>query len=80
MYVKRNIEAPSHKNFCHGKLINITYSSVSVRERMRVRIRVHGRVRTCNLTYSVCYAYAPYCDVICGPTGSTTFLVIRFIS
>jgi hypothetical protein len=33
------------------------------------------RVRTCSLAYPACNAYAPYC-VICGLSGSTTFVDI----
>jgi hypothetical protein len=31
------------------------------------------RVRACSLTYPACKSYEPYCDVICGPSGSTMF-------
>jgi hypothetical protein len=30
------------------------------------------RVLACSLAYPACDSYAPYCDVICGPSGSTT--------
>ena len=33
-------------------------------------------VRVCSLPYPACNSYAPYCDVICGPSGSTAFLDI----
>jgi hypothetical protein len=33
-------------------------------------------VRACSLAYLPCNAYAPYCDVICGPSGSTIFFDI----
>jgi hypothetical protein len=32
---------------------------------------VHARA--CSFAYPACNACAPYCDVICGPSGSTTF-------
>ena len=41
----------------------------------RVRGRVM-RVRTCSLAYPVCKAYAPYCNVIHGTSGSTIFFDI----
>jgi hypothetical protein len=33
-------------------------------------------VRSCSLAYPACNAYAPYCDVICGFSGSTIFFDI----
>ena len=33
-------------------------------------------VHACSLSYPACNEYAPYCDVICGPSGSTTFFDI----
>jgi len=30
-------------------------------------------MRVCSLSYAACNAHAPYCIVICGTTGSTTF-------
>jgi hypothetical protein len=47
--------------------------------RMRAYLWVSGRVgmsmRVCafSLAYSACNAYVSYCDVICGPSGSTKF-------
>jgi hypothetical protein len=32
-------------------------------------VSVYMRVGECNLAYAACNAYAPYCDVICGPLG-----------
>jgi hypothetical protein len=34
------------------------------------------RVRACTLAYPACNAYALYCDVICGISGSTTLLAL----
>jgi hypothetical protein len=34
------------------------------------------RVRACSLANPACNAYAPYCDVICGPSVSATFVDI----
>ena len=34
------------------------------------------RIRACSLTNPACNAYAPYCDVIYGPSVSTTFFDI----
>jgi hypothetical protein len=31
------------------------------------------RVRACSLAYPACNAYAPYCDVICGPSRANIF-------
>jgi hypothetical protein len=33
-------------------------------------------VRACSLAYPASNAYAPYCDVICGPSVSTFFNII----
>jgi hypothetical protein len=38
-----------------------------------LRVGVCMRVRACSFAYPACYSYAPYCDVICGPSGSTIF-------
>jgi hypothetical protein len=35
-----------------------------------------ARVRACSLAYQACKSYAPHCDVICGPSGSTIFFDI----
>ena len=37
------------------------------------RIGVCMRMRACSLAYPAYNSYAPYCDVTCGPWGSTTF-------
>ena len=50
----------------------------------RAFVRVPGRlgmcmpVRGCSLTYRACTLYAPYCDVICDPTGSTTSSTLSY--
>jgi hypothetical protein len=44
--------------------------------RMRACAQVLGHVHACSLSYPACNEYAPYCDVICGPSGSTTFFDI----
>jgi hypothetical protein len=49
--------------------IKICYTLVCVCA--RVLGSVH--VRACSLAYLACDAYALCCDVICGPSGSTTF-------
>ena len=55
---------------------------VYVRARSRAFMRLPGRmgvwmrVRACNLAYPTCNSYAPYCDVICGFSGSTIFFDI----
>jgi hypothetical protein len=35
--------------------------------------RACGRVYACSLAYLACDMYAPYCDVICGPSGYHIF-------
>ena len=42
--------------------------------------QARGRVRTCSLAYPTFNAYAPYCDVICGSSGSTIFFDIISIT
>ena len=34
------------------------------------------RVVACNLAYPECNAYTPYCDVICGSSGSISYFGI----
>jgi hypothetical protein len=50
---------------------------VCVRVRACICVGVWARgfmhVRACSVAYPACNAYAPYCDVICGPSGFTTF-------
>ena len=49
---------------------------------MRAYVWLPGRVGVCmpvrarSLTYPECNVYEPYCDVICGPTGSAIFFDI----
>ena len=40
------------------------------------RVGVCVRIIACSLAYPARNAYAPCCDVICGPSGSTTFFDI----
>jgi hypothetical protein len=55
--------------------------SVCVRARSGVwvpkRVDLCMRVRICSLAYTACNAYASYCDVICVPSGFTTFFDIN---
>ena len=48
---------------------NKYYVLVCDRACARARARVHA-VRACSLAYTASNAYAPCCDVICGPSGS----------
>ena len=56
--------------------------SLCVRVCARANERVPGsvgvcmRVRACSCVYPACNSYAPYCDVICGPSGSNSFFDI----
>ena len=79
MYVQRNIEGRA--------LIIVAVENqyyllicVCVRACMWItwRAGVCMRIRACSLAYPACNAYAPYCDVICGPSGST--ILLDFIS
>ena len=72
MYVKRNTEVRSRNNCCCGKPINLTYFSPCA----SVRVRVCESPGACSVRYQACYVYAPYCDVICSPSGSTIFFDI----
>ena len=60
-------------HLCHGKAINITYLCVCVVALACVEERGRVQVRACSLAYPACNAYAPHCDVICGPSGATKF-------
>ena len=79
MYVSRNTEARSRNYCCCGKAINITYWPVCECLRVYACMWVPERVGVCmraclaNLARN---AYAPYCDVICGPSVSTIFFDI----
>jgi hypothetical protein len=48
--------------------------------RVETPICVHAcecpRVWVCSLAHPACNAYVPYCDIICGPSGSITFFDI----
>jgi hypothetical protein len=48
--------------------ITYLYARTCMPERMHVR--------ECSLAYPACNMYAPYCDIICGPSGSTIFFDI----
>jgi hypothetical protein len=50
---------------CRGKAISITYLSMCLRAR--------GRVRKCNISYPSCKSYPPYCDASCSPSVSNIF-------
>jgi hypothetical protein len=60
------------KSFLPWKSNNIIYLSVCVCACAWVR----GCVHACSLAYRACNMYEPHCDIICGPSGSTTFLDI----
>jgi hypothetical protein len=47
-----------------------------VRAYVSVGARARGRLRACSPAYPSFNAYAPYCDVIHGPSGSTIFFDI----
>jgi hypothetical protein len=40
------------------------------------RVGMCMRVSSCSLAYPACNSYAPYCDVICGPSSSAIFFDI----
>ena len=75
MYVQCNNEVRSRNNCCCGKAISITYWSVCACLRVRACMWVPGRVSVCmrvrarSLANSARNVYAPYCDIICGPSG-----------
>jgi hypothetical protein len=81
MYVQSNAEARSRNNSCE-KVGSITYFCVCVGMHARActwvsgRVDVCMRIRACSLANPACNAYAPYCDVICGPSVSATFFDI----
>ena len=55
-------------HWCHGTATNVTYLCVCV--------CVCMPMQACSLAYPACNSYAPYCDVICDPSGSTIFFDI----
>ena len=55
---------------------NTYYIPLPVCERVSGRVGLCMRMRACSLTYPAFNAYAPYCNVIYGPTGSTIFFDI----
>jgi hypothetical protein len=67
------------KHCCCWNAVNITYFFVcDMRACMWVPGRVGAcmRMRACSLANPTCNDYAPYCDVICGPSVTTTFLTL----
>jgi hypothetical protein len=62
-------------NHCsRRKTINIKHLCVCLRVSKPVGVRM--RLRACSLAYPESNSYAPYCDVICGPSNSTIFFDI----
>jgi hypothetical protein len=53
-----------------------TIVTVEKKETLPICVCVFLRVRASSLAYLSCKAYAPYCDVICGLSGSTIFFDI----
>ena len=70
----RNNETRSPNHCCCGKAISITSFCVCVNAWGCPSAWM--RVRACSLAYPACNAYAPRCDVICGPSSSTIFFDI----
>jgi hypothetical protein len=65
-----------------GRQITLNVTVRRVREsllpwkRNKYYIFVCACVRACSLVYTAYNSYAPYSDVICGPSGSTIFFDI----
>ena len=80
IYVLCKNEARSRIIVAVEKQKKNTYSCVCVcphaREHVPGRVGVCMSVHACSLAYPACNAYAPYCDVICGPSSPTTFFDI----
>jgi hypothetical protein len=82
MYVQCNTEARSRNHCCCEQAIStvlhiglFVHACACVRVGIRARERVHAHA--CNSVANPARnAYAPYCDVICGPSVSTTFFYI----
>ena len=70
IYVQRNIER------VRESLLSWKSNEYYIFVCVCARVNVCMREGTCSLAYPACNAYAPYCDVICGPSGSTMFFVI----
>ena len=67
MYVQCNTEA--------RLLITVAVEKQSVlHTRLCVCMRTH--MQACSLAYPACNACVPYRDIMCGPSGSTTFFDI----
>ena len=81
MYVQRNTEAHSRIIVAVEKQYEY-YLLVCVCMRARACMWIRGhmgvcmRISACSLANAACNAYAPYCDVICGPSVSTQFFDI----
>jgi hypothetical protein len=73
IYKIGNNEVRSRNHCCRGKT-SITYVSVCVRPRGCPGACMC--VRACSLANPTCNVHATYCIVICGLSGSTTFLHI----
>jgi hypothetical protein len=75
----------SRNHCCRGRATSITYWSVCACLCVRVCMWIPGIVSVCtpirahSLANRARNAYAPYCDVICGPPVSTTYLTLYHI-
>jgi hypothetical protein len=74
MQLRTNSQARSRTHCCRGKAITITHLCLCVRASVFSRACTH--VLACSLAYTACNSYAPYSDVICGPSSSTIFFDI----
>ena len=72
MYVYRNIEARSQIVFAILLIGLCAHACMWVRG----RVGVCTRIRACSLANPSYNAYAPYYEVVCGPSFSTTFFDI----
>jgi hypothetical protein len=70
MFVQRKTEAHWRIIAPVEKKLSITYISLCVCVRARLCVAV------CSLAYPASNAYAPYYDVVCGPSDSTAFFDI----
>jgi hypothetical protein len=76
-YNGQNLNSPA-VSVIRGATVLHTCVCVCVRARVCACVpgRIGMRVRAYSLAYPACNACAPYCDVICGPSVSTTFFDI----
>jgi hypothetical protein len=51
---------------------------VAMEKQKILHICVCMRIRACSLAYPACHAFAPYCDVICGPSVFAIFFAVIF--